>query len=477
MRVVLLLLMLLVWPETSLAQFRIQAQGCVSPGQSLTINGRGFGTSQIGDIQASARAPRQVLILGVQSWSPNQVRVVLPRRRLKASGIYDLAWGNPTGTSTALGNITICAAAPPNRARAPRDVVPAPDGSPEYIVFVSSGQSQAAINGLQGQGATLLRSRPLPQMGRTLLMFAFPGGLSLPQARGILRAVAPTAELDLHNIYGFASANARLYAAAMIGDDPGRSCGLGRAVRVGLIDGPVNRTHPALAGATINQTSVLTSGERAVGVAHGTAVAALIGGQDQSGALTGFAVGAQIYAANAFSTVRGREGARLENVAAGMDWLLGKNVRIVNLSMSGSANRMFAALLSRARSKGMVLVAAAGNDATSKLRFPAGSADTIAVTAVDAAGRVYARANSGKHIEFSAPGVDIFVAKGNGGGYRSGTSYAAPIVTALLARQAARGALSLERARNVLRRGVRDLGPAGRDSRFGYGLVQTGGCK
>ena len=122
------------------------------------------------------------------------------------------------------------------------------------------------------------------------------------------------------------------------------------------------------------------------------------------------------------------------------------------------------------------MIAAAGNEGTAAPRYPAASSSTIAVTAVDAAGRAYRAANTGPHIEFAAPGVDLYVARGGGGGYRSGTSYAAPIVSALVARRAARSGVSLDAARSALRNGVRDLGAGGRDTQYGFGLVQTGGC-
>jgi len=466
----LILLVILLWPSVSLAEFRIATSGCVSPGASLTIAGRGFSARPTGTVLVLTRPSPQKMT--VQSWTSRQIRVAVPRRGLKAGGIFDVVWDVRGSARTVLGKITICATNAPNRTRAPRDVVPAPDGSPEYAVFVASGQAQAAAAALQGQGATLLRTRSLPQMGRAMLLFSFPGNLSLQRARSLLGAAAPSAEVDLHHIYGFAE-GPRVYAGAMIGDDPGQVCVLRRSMRVGQIDGPVNKSHPALAGVRVSRSSVLAQGERAARSEHGTAVAGLIGGAPSGGALAGFAAGAQIFAAEAFANTKGREGARLENVAAGLDWLLRNNVRLVNLSMSGSTNRAFASVLSRARQQGMVMVAAAGNEGTSKLRYPAGSPDTIAVTAVDAAGRIYRKANSGKHIEFAAPGVDLYVAKGGGGGYRSGTSYAAPIVTALLARS---GGGSLDKARSRLRRGARDLGPAGRDARFGYGLVQSGGC-
>jgi subtilisin family serine protease len=122
------------------------------------------------------------------------------------------------------------------------------------------------------------------------------------------------------------------------------------------------------------------------------------------------------------------------------------------------------------------MIAAMGNDGTEAPRYPAASEATIAVTAVDAAGRLYDRANTGPHVDVAAPGVDLYLPRGAGGGYRSGTSYAAPIVTALVARLSAGGPISLEAALARLRSGARDLGDPGPDMRFGHGLVQTGGC-
>ncbi|WP_421996733.1 S8 family serine peptidase [Roseovarius confluentis] len=184
----------------------------------------------------------------------------------------------------------------------------------------------------------------------------------------------------------------------------------------------------------------------------------------------------QVYAAEAFGLEKSSDGGRLEAVAAGLDWVVGSGVRLVNMSFAGASNQVFAKLLGLAQNKGVVIVAAAGNDRSGAPVYPAASPSTIAVTAVDAGGRLYGRANYGKHIEFAAPGVDLYVAWGNGGSYRSGTSFAAPVVTAILARRASRGGLSLNGARAYLRSTAKDLGPGGRDSHYGYGLVQSGGC-
>lgn len=484
MRILLTLILLFLVPVGAQAQYRVAENGCARPGATVTIEGRGFGSSPLGQIVIAAQP--NAIPMAIRSWSNRRIRAALPRN-LQSGATYSVVWIGSyiTGAAAAvnqvtLGRVEICGmgggqrAGRPSTVRAARDVVPVSDGSPEYVVSVSNNQANAAANALQSRGATLLRTRPLPQFGRTLLIFAFPADLTLGQARQILAGPAPTARVDQHNIYGFAQ-GPRLYAAGLIGDDPARPCGLPRAVRVGIIDGPVNAGHRALAGVQVAQVSVLSQGERPVSPEHGTAVAGLIAGNPASG-FPGFAPGASIFSASAFSKGRGGEGARLENVAAGLDWLASQGVRVVNLSMEGSPNVAFEDVLSRARSAGLIMIAAAGNEGTSAPRYPAASPSTIAVTAVDAAGQAYRRANSGNHIEFSAPGVDIYVARSNGGGYRTGTSYSSPIVTALVARQAARGGISLNSARNTLRRSVRDLGASGRDTLFGYGLVQTGGC-
>ena len=58
----------------------------------------------------------------------------------------------------------------------------------------------------------------------------------------------------------------------------------------------------------------------------------------------------------------------------------------------------------------MVIVAAAGNDGlAAPPRYPAAFDFAIAVTAVDAELDAYDRAPRGEHIDFAAPGVDVFV--------------------------------------------------------------------
>ncbi len=454
--------------------FSVAARDCVKPGAQVTLNGAGLGTAPVGEIMMRSRGAR--LDMQVTSWSDRRLRARVPSRRVKA-GEYEVVWVRTGRVVASFGALEVCGntrTARPSTERAGKDEVAAPNGAPEYVVSVSQGQAAAAANALQAQGVQVLRTRQLNALGRTLLIVSLPGNLSRTQAQAILNGTVNGAQIDVHNIYGFV-AGPRVYAAQAIGDDPGGVCRLRRAVAVGVIDGPVNPGHSALKGTRITRTSVLGQRDRTPSAAHGTAVVSLISGNG-SGEVQGFAMGANVFAVSAFTVRKGQTGATLEHVAAALDWLAGKRVQIVNMSFAGRPNSAFRDVLAAGARRGMVMIAAAGNDGKAVAAYPAGAPEVIAVTAVDARGKLYRKANRGKHIEFAAPGVDVYTAKGNKGGYQSGTSFSTPIVTALVARQAAKGRVSAKSVRAALAKRASDLGSKGRDQNYGWGLVQSSGC-
>ncbi|WP_168193092.1 S8 family serine peptidase [Rhodophyticola sp. CCM32] len=337
------------------------------------------------------------------------------------------------------------------------------------------GQSNTVIQALTGAGAVLRRSREYPSLNRRGLIFDFRNALTLPQAERLLAQVAPLSYVDTHAYYRFAQAGPRLYAPEMVGVAVPGACRLSGSVAVGLIDGPVDSSHPALRSVQVTNESVLTRGERPPNTAHGTAVAVIMAGQDGGGPLMGLAGGARLHAVSAFTRDRGREAGDIERIAAALDRLISQNVRLINMSFAGPENRAMDRVLDAAAQRGAVMIAAAGNNGRALAAYPAAHPDVIAVTAIDAGYRRYRRANFGDHIEFAAPGVDIFVATRRGGAsYASGTSYAAPIITALAARLAPGAPVDTVRER--LRAASVDLGNPGRDAEFGWGLVRAGGC-
>ncbi|MEM9317913.1 MAG: S8 family serine peptidase [Pseudomonadota bacterium] len=351
------------------------------------------------------------------------------------------------------------------------DWVIARSGEAEVMVLAPTAEAQSAADALVTSGARLLRQRSYPALGRTGLFFTVGARLTLQSAQRVLQQAAPGAVASVHVIYRFAQGTPRIYAAEMVGVTPQHNCAFGGDVTIGLIDGPVNPSHPALSGVRLTIDTVLGVEDRGVGSDHGTAVAALIAGR--SGALSGVASGARLHAVTAFTRTGRGDGASTERVVAALDLLVGQGVRFINMSFAGRQNAVLDEALGLAAARGVTMIAAAGNDGTDIAAYPAASPHVIAVTAIDQQMRLYRAANTGQHIEFAAPGVDVFVASGAGAGgaYRSGTSYAAPIVTGLAARLGDGASIAL--VREWLRASTTDLGEPGRDQRYGWGLVQA----
>ena len=101
--------------------------------------------------------------------------------------------------------------------------------------------------------------------------------------------------------------------------------------------------------------------------------------------------------------------------------------------------------------------------------------NVIAVSATDAADKLFVASNRGAHIALAAPGVEIFLPAPDGK-YQmtSGTSFSAAYVSGLAALVLERNpALKPEEVRSVLTRTARDLGAPGRDDLFGAGVADA----
>ena len=167
------------------------------------------------------------------------------------------------------------------------------------------------------------------------------------------------------------------------------------------------------------------------------------------------------------------------DVAAGIVWAADHDARIINLSLGGSQpSTVLADGVAYARTRGVLIVAAAGNDGGA-VGVPARLAGVVAVGAVDST-RVRAPFSAGgRALDLVAPGVDILQQTLDGvGGYAdrswSGTSMASPQVAgvAALALAAGRAKTAAGLAR-LLTRTALDLGVPGRDPAYGAGLVRA----
>ncbi|MEO0786832.1 MAG: S8 family serine peptidase [Pseudomonadota bacterium] len=166
------------------------------------------------------------------------------------------------------------------------------------------------------------------------------------------------------------------------------------------------------------------------------------------------------------------DAASVDTLLRGINWMIANDVKVVNISLAGPYNKILDRAFQLAAQKGIIVVAAAGNDGPDEgLRYPAGFASTLAVTAIDAELKIYQKAVRGDRLDFSAPGVDVQSGLG-APRFVSGTSIAAPFVTLRIAGDSDLMALgNVDAVRGALAETVRDLGEAGHDPMFGYGLI------
>jgi subtilisin family serine protease len=150
-------------------------------------------------------------------------------------------------------------------------------------------------------------------------------------------------------------------------------------------------------------------------------------------------------------------------------WLVGEGVPVVTISLVGPPNPLLARVVAAAQARGVIVVAAVGNDGpAAPPAYPASYPGVIAVTGVDARGRVLIEAGRAAHLDYAAPGADMVSADRAGRlAPVRGTSFAAPLVAGVIAQAhpvpaaEARGrALALVDAR------ARRAGP-----RYGRGII------
>ena len=107
---------------------------------------------------------------------------------------------------------------------------------------------------------------------------------------------------------------------------------------------------------------------------------------------------------------------------------------LINVSLGSYGNsQVVADAVAYAEQAGVPIVAAAGNDGTEGITFPAGYDYVIAVASIEAEGERMNFSNSGEQLDISAPGLEIPAAWPEGVVGFSGTSASAPVVGAAIA--------------------------------------------
>lgn len=331
-------------------------------------------------------------------------------------------------------------------------------------VLIATGIDDAMVARARDGGFALIDREQIAGLDLDIARFAVPEGQSLARAQKRLAKRLPAAAIDVDHLY-FASGPGGALPGAALATASASSSG----APLGLIDGGV-AAHPSVAG-RVEQRGFARGAP--VPSRHGTAVASLLIG---TGTVRGAAPGRRLAAADVYGG--DPAGGNASAIARALGWLAERAVGVTTISLVGPDNKLLAIAVSRAQQRGMLIVAAVGNDGpAAPPAYPASYKGVFAVTGVDARDRALPEAGRALHVDFAAPGADVHAATGAATSDRlRGTSFAAPLVAGRLAQHYAAPATDrIAAAVTALVLEARDLGKKGRDKIYGHGLI-CGSC-
>jgi subtilisin family serine protease len=320
---------------------------------------------------------------------------------------------------------------------------------------------------------TPLASQNFPLVGATIGLFRITDGrtvdvVSRELERDGVRSVQPNFRYVLQEQQAvLTEGDPAQYALATLRLPEAHTLAHGANVTIAVIDSGIDLKHPELAGAISDSFDALGSKEGPH--VHGTGIAGVIVAHAR---LMGSAPAANIVAIRAFATAPSGAESTSFVVLKALDYAASHGAQIVNMSFAGPKDALIERGIAAAASKGIVMVAAAGNAGPkSPPLYPAANPNVIAVSATDAHDKLFAASNRGSHIAIAAPGVDIFLpAPDEKYQMTSGTSFSAAYISGLVALMLERNpALKPEEVRATLMKTARDLGSPGRDDLFGAG--------
>ena len=210
---------------------------------------------------------------------------------------------------------------------------------------------------------------------------------------------------------------------------------------------------------------------------HGTHVAGIVAaGTDNGVGIAGVAPGVGLMALRAGFSVGGAGYLQDDDIARAIVYAVDNGAHIINLSLGDPRySPLLADAVGYADEHGVVVVAAAGNEGSDEVFYPARLPQTIAVTAVGRDGRPASFSNFGPSVDLSGPGVAVLSTQPAGSyGLLSGTSMAAPHVAAAAALVLARHPeYTPLQVLGALTAAADDVAGSGWDARTGHGLVQV----
>ena len=274
----------------------------------------------------------------------------------------------------------------------------------------------------------------------------------------------------------------------------------GTGVKIGIIDSGVDYNHQDLNAVYAGGHDFVNNDTDPNDVyGHGTHVAGTACAEDNNSGVVGVTSECALYSLRVLND--SGSGSWSATIAA-MEWAVANGLQVVNLSLGSSQDpgSTVKAAFDNAEAEGLVIVAAGGNSGNppgngNNVIYPAKYASVIAVAATDKNDTRPSWSSTGEEIELAAPGVSVLSTWNDadsphnpqpiffdGDWYKegSGTSMASPHVAGVAALVIAAGITDAngngrinDEVRAVLTSTADDIGAAGKDTHYGYGLVNA----
>lgn len=313
---------------------------------------------------------------------------------------------------------------------------------------------EGALAGARGAGFHLIEQGRVEGLDLPFARLAVPEGQHLAEAEKHLRLLLPGKTVTSDQLHFPSGAPPRGEVNPAV--DAARRAPV-RGGTVGIIDGGASPGAALSAPARFVQAGFAEGAPRPS--QHAQAIVSLL-----AGAGTARVCVADVYGSDP-------AGGSALAIARALGWMQTRGVGVVSISLVGPANPLLARAVAAAEARGMLVVAAVGNDgAAAPPAYPASYDGVVAVTGIDGRGRVLFEAGRASHLDYAAPGADLS-AVGLGGRRVDlrGTSFAAPLVAARLA--ALRQSAPTQTATHTATLAAADAEATGASARTGRGVL------
>ncbi|WP_315067677.1 S8 family peptidase [uncultured Clostridium sp.] len=251
-----------------------------------------------------------------------------------------------------------------------------------------------------------------------------------------------------------------------------------REVKVAVLDTGVDYTHPDLKDRVLKDKGynfVDNDSETMDDNGHGTHVSGIIAASANNNIGVSGITGILNIKILPVKVLDENGEGEVSNIVKGIKYAVDNGADIINLSFgTNSKSKEIEEAINYAKSKGVFVVAAAGNDGESDDNSSPASDGAFAVAALDCNYKTSDFSDYGSCIKISAPGEEILSTVPGGYEAWDGTSMAAPIVSGIAAMAKAEDPnLSPSQIEDVLDSTAKDIMIKGKDQKSGYGLIDA----